>query len=183
MIKKEEVKNIKIYFILTYILFWALLGLTGYLISLGIPIFFQNIMKNVCAWTPTFILLIMFRKLYPGIGLKEFLKLHFLKKINPGTFLVSFLLQAFILVLVVLAYFICNNKPLNTITFITPSNLIPRWISVWGVIAAILLITVNLLEVTGIISELIILKLPIVLNELVLAIWLLVKGFNPSAIK
>ena len=62
------------------------------------------------------------------------------------------------------------------------SKLIPRWISVWGVIAAILLILVNLLEVTGIIPELIILKLPIVLNELVLAIWLLVKGFNPSAI-
>jgi uncharacterized protein DUF4386 len=63
------------------------------------------------------------------------------------------------------------------------SKLIPRWISVWGVIAAVLLILVNLLEVTGIISELIILKLPIVLNELVLAIWLLVRGFNPSAIK
>lgn len=62
------------------------------------------------------------------------------------------------------------------------SKLVPRWISVWGVIAAALLILVNLLEVTGIISELMILKLPIVLNELVLAIWLIVKGFNPSAI-
>ena len=62
------------------------------------------------------------------------------------------------------------------------SKLIPRWISGWGVIAAILLILVNLLEVTGIISELMILKLPIVLNEIVLAIWLIVKGFNPSAI-
>ena len=62
------------------------------------------------------------------------------------------------------------------------SKLIPRWISLWGVIAAILLILVSLLEVTGIISELMILKLPIVLNELVLAIWLLIKGFNPSAI-
>jgi hypothetical protein len=62
------------------------------------------------------------------------------------------------------------------------SKLIPRWISVWGAIAAILLILVNLLEVTGIISGLMILKLPIVLNEVVLAIWLIVKGFNPSAI-
>jgi hypothetical protein len=62
------------------------------------------------------------------------------------------------------------------------SKLIPRWISVWGVIAAILLILVNLLEVTGIVSELMILKLPVVLNELVLAIWLMVKGFDPSAI-
>lgn len=62
------------------------------------------------------------------------------------------------------------------------SKLIPQWISVWGVIAAILLILVNLLEVTGIVSELMILKLPVVLNEIVLAIWLIVKGFNPSAI-
>ena len=50
-------------------------------------------------------------------------------------------------------------------------------------IAAILLILVNLLEATGIISQLMILYLPIILNELVLAIWLMVKGFNPSAIK
>jgi len=62
------------------------------------------------------------------------------------------------------------------------SKLIPRWISVWGVIAAILLILVILLEVTGIISELMILRLPMILNEIVLAIWLMVKGFNPSAI-
>ena len=62
------------------------------------------------------------------------------------------------------------------------SNLIPRWISVWGVIAAILLILVNLLEVMGIVSASMILYLPIILNEVVLAIWLIVKGFNPSAI-
>lgn len=62
------------------------------------------------------------------------------------------------------------------------SNLVPRWISVWGVIAAILLILVNLLEVIGIIPGLMILYLPIILNELVLAIWLMVKGFNQSAI-
>ncbi len=62
------------------------------------------------------------------------------------------------------------------------SKLIPRWISVWGIIAAILLILVNLLEVMGIIPALMILYLPIILNEIVLAIWLMVKGFNPSAI-
>jgi len=62
------------------------------------------------------------------------------------------------------------------------SKLIPRWISVWGGIAAILLILVNLLEVAGIISGLMILKLPIILNELVLALWLIFKGFNPAAI-
>jgi len=62
------------------------------------------------------------------------------------------------------------------------SKFVPRWISVWGVIAAILLILVNLLEAAGILSGLMILKLPIILNELVLALWLIIKGFNPDAI-
>ena len=63
------------------------------------------------------------------------------------------------------------------------SKLIPRWLSVFGVIATILLILVNLLEVTGIVSELMILKFPIFLNEIVLAIWLIAKGFNQSALE
>jgi hypothetical protein len=62
------------------------------------------------------------------------------------------------------------------------SKLIPRWLSVWGVIAAILLVGVNLVEVTGLVPQMLILRLPIVLNELVLAVWLIVKGFNPSAL-
>jgi len=58
------------------------------------------------------------------------------------------------------------------------SKLIPRWLSIWGIIAAILLVIVNILELMAIISPLEILYLPIVLNEVVLAIWLIVKGFN-----
>ena len=62
------------------------------------------------------------------------------------------------------------------------SKLIPRFISVWGFIAAILLIFVNLLEVMGIIPASIFLYLPIITNEVFLAMWLIFKGFNPSAI-
>ena len=62
------------------------------------------------------------------------------------------------------------------------SKLIPRGLSVWGGIASILLIIVNLLELLRVIPRLEILYLPIVLNEVVLAIWLIVKGFTPCAI-
>ena len=63
------------------------------------------------------------------------------------------------------------------------SKFIPRWLSVWGIVASILLVIVNLLEIMGIIPGLEILYLPIVLNEAILAIWLIFKGFEMSAIK
>jgi len=62
------------------------------------------------------------------------------------------------------------------------SKLIPRWLSGWGFIAAILLILANLLEITGLVTGSMILYLPIISNEVVLAIWLIFKGFNSSAI-
>jgi len=68
------------------------------------------------------------------------------------------------------------------------SKLIPRFISAWGFIAAALLLTGSVLIMvdmfTGI-SDLgleLIFALPIAVNEMVLAIWLIVKGFNPTAI-
>jgi len=63
------------------------------------------------------------------------------------------------------------------------SKLIPRFISVWGVIAAIMLLVGNLLEIMGFSPEMLMfLFLPIMLNEVFLAIWLIVKGFNEDAI-
>ncbi|MCK4466297.1 MAG: hypothetical protein KAU83_11355, partial [Bacteroidales bacterium] len=63
MLEKEDARNMKKYFVLTYMLFWLLLGLTGYLIFLKVPSYIQDIMKNVCAWSPTFAVLIMFKNL------------------------------------------------------------------------------------------------------------------------
>ncbi len=60
------------------------------------------------------------------------------------------------------------------------SKLVPRWLSAWGFIASILLIIVNVFEGIGLISQNMILYLPIISNELILAIWLMVKGFNLS---
>jgi hypothetical protein len=67
------------------------------------------------------------------------------------------------------------------------SNLIPRWLSVWG-LAAILLhfISVFVTMFTQIDpfsgSLTILMNVPAGLQELILAIWLIVKGFNPSAV-
>jgi len=61
------------------------------------------------------------------------------------------------------------------------SELVPRWLSGWGLIGAILLLAAGVLEIFGTnLSDII--NLPIALQEMVFAIWLIVKGFNTSAI-
>lgn len=67
------------------------------------------------------------------------------------------------------------------------SKLIPRWLSGWGIVAIILHLTsVFLTMVTQIDpfsgSPTLLLNIPIGLQELTLAAWLIAKGFNPSAI-
>ncbi len=62
------------------------------------------------------------------------------------------------------------------------SKLIPRFISVWGLIGAILLLALGLLRMFGFSPTSAFFTFPIAINEMVLAIWLIAKGFNPSAI-
>jgi hypothetical protein len=63
------------------------------------------------------------------------------------------------------------------------SRLIPRWLSGWGVVATILMITACVLSLFSgnPITGYTLLVIPIALQEMVLAVWLIVKGFNPSA--
>ncbi len=64
------------------------------------------------------------------------------------------------------------------------SKLVPRFISVWGLIGGILLLAEGLLGMFGVgpKSEISIFSLIILVQEMVFAVWLIVKGFNPSAI-
>ena len=67
------------------------------------------------------------------------------------------------------------------------SQFVPQIISIWGLIGSIMLLVANLLilfgytDINSTIDNL--LSLPIGLNEMVLAVWLIAKGFNLSAIK
>jgi hypothetical protein len=65
-------------------------------------------------------------------------------------------------------------------------RLVPRWLTVWGLVGitltiiSALLVMFHLLPPFGTIQ--VILNLPILPQELVLAVWLIAKGFNPSAV-
>jgi hypothetical protein len=60
------------------------------------------------------------------------------------------------------------------------SKLLPRWISVWGLIGAVLYLVSGLSGMFGV--SLGFLMAPLALQEMVMAVWLIVKGFDGSAI-
>ena len=66
------------------------------------------------------------------------------------------------------------------------ARLVPRWLSVWGIIGAIVTIIASFLIMFGLIDiitpEYMIMNVPIALQELTFAIWLIVKGFNRKVI-
>jgi hypothetical protein len=63
------------------------------------------------------------------------------------------------------------------------SRLIPRFISVWGIVSAALVLATAMLDIFGVdIGSLEFLGVFMLLNELFLGGWLIVKGFDSSAI-
>lgn len=65
------------------------------------------------------------------------------------------------------------------------SKLLPRWLSVWGIVSILMYMLAAYLVLFGVkpLSQiLIILSIPLALNEMVMAVWLIVKGFNKEAL-
>jgi hypothetical protein len=67
------------------------------------------------------------------------------------------------------------------------TRLVPRWLSGWGLVGAMLSMVSGFLVMLRLIGPFstfqIVLNLPIAPQEMVLAVWLIVKGFNPSAVR
>jgi hypothetical protein len=60
------------------------------------------------------------------------------------------------------------------------SELVPRWLSVWGLIGGVLILAMGVSRLFG--RPVFILAIPIILNEMVLAVWLIAIGINLSAL-
>jgi hypothetical protein len=66
------------------------------------------------------------------------------------------------------------------------TRLVPRWLSLWGLAGLTLVVASSILvlfrQMPSLSGVQMLLSLPIALQEMVLAVWLIAKGFNPSAI-
>jgi hypothetical protein len=84
-----------------------------------------------------------------------------------------------------LIFFGLGSLTLNYVLY--RSRLVPRWLSLWGIVGAVLVFSYGLLGIfgvdTGLGSPFMLLAMPIALQEMVFAVWLIAKGFNRPAVQ
>lgn len=115
--KTEKTKNYIVqYIIYTYGLFGLLLITLGGIATVllhGTPLAMKWL-TSITAWTPTYIFLIMFKKLYPNRTVREFYKKAFNEKLNIRLLMITTLIQ--ILIFISSVYMVSpkgciNHKP------------------------------------------------------------------------
>ncbi len=64
------------------------------------------------------------------------------------------------------------------------ARLVPRWLSLWGLVAAALILAARMMVIFGLelsSAAQIVFDAPIAVQEMMFALWLILKGFNPAA--
>lgn len=77
--------------------------------------------------------------------------------------------------------FIIGAILLYTLFYLT--KLIPRWLSVWGLIGAAIYVAVDLFGLFGLDLHLDILYVPLAVQEMAMALWLIIRGFSQTALE
>ena len=125
MLEKTERNKLVKFFIYSYLLFWVGIAFIGFLMFIGAPVLIQDIMKNVIAWAPTFVILILFKSIYPNVKFKDYLKNNFLCKIKAQSFIISLLIQIIVLGIVVLMFLQLSGTKFISLEFIALQSVIP----------------------------------------------------------
>jgi hypothetical protein len=66
------------------------------------------------------------------------------------------------------------------------SRIVPRWIAVWGLVAIPVYVVADLLAMYSVIgansSQQVLMFMPLAVQEMVLAVWMIARGFRPPAV-
>lgn len=116
--------SLKSFVLFTNVVFWLLFMLTGGLVYLKAPEIVLTIMKNICAWTSTFVLVLLFKKLYPNETFKAFLKKQF-GKVGILDFLIPLLIQVVIVICATAYLFFLRGESFEDVKFINASSILP----------------------------------------------------------
>ena len=120
-IKKEKDYIIQ-YIIFVYVLFWLVLfplsGIT--ILKLGGTPLVMQVLTAINSWSPTIVLLIMFKKLYPNSSVKNFYINSFQERLNIRLLMMTFLIQ--LLIFIVSVYIIATKQDSSVMSLLDLSS-------------------------------------------------------------
>jgi len=108
-------KLLKRYVIWTYVIFFSFILLIGMTMFVLKSQTLAEILKVVSAWTPTFVLIVMFRKVYPESNLVDYVKSQFSGRIKLSTVLFIILVQFVVFAGTLLITSSVQNVPISAL--------------------------------------------------------------------
>ncbi|MGE7674569.1 CPBP family intramembrane glutamic endopeptidase [Lysinibacillus sp. NPDC094403] len=101
------------FILLTNIIFLPLFCLVGAISMLGFPKWIFDVMLCISAWSSTFAFALLFKKIYPGQSLIQFVKDKFNNRLKLSVILTAMLIQTFIFLMII--FLVAKNSEVDSI--------------------------------------------------------------------
>lgn len=111
--EKKLKKPVASFIVLTNIIFLPLFLLVGATSMLGFPVWVFDVMFCISSWSSTFAFVMLFKKIYPGQSVIQFVKDKFRAKLKLSVILTASMIQAFIFLLIL--FLISKNSKVDSI--------------------------------------------------------------------
>ncbi|PFE21985.1 CPBP family intramembrane metalloprotease [Bacillus anthracis] len=111
--EKKLKKPVASFIVLTNIIFLPLFLLVGATSMLGFPVWVFDVMFCISSWSSTFAFVMLFKKIYPGQSVIQFVKDKFRTKLKLSVILTASMIQAFIFLLIL--FLISKNSEVGSI--------------------------------------------------------------------
>lgn len=113
-------KNVKKYVVYTYLMFFVFIGIIGLVMYIFNMKVLGAVLQTVSAWTPTFVLFLMFKKIYLGEKRLQFIRKQFSEKIKPTVLFAAIGLPLVIFIGTLISASLIYEKPFYELMIVSP---------------------------------------------------------------
>ncbi|GAB6616840.1 MULTISPECIES: CPBP family intramembrane glutamic endopeptidase [Bacillus] len=111
--EKKLKKPVASFIVLTNIIFLPFFLLVGAISILGFPAWVFDVMFCISSWSSTFAFAVLFKKIYPGQSLIQFVKEKFKNKLKFSVIITTIMIQVFIFLMIL--FLVSKNSKVDSI--------------------------------------------------------------------